>query len=309
VNIKDIQYFDLLKTRIVASMQQTYTGINSSISEWKGQDILDFQEELLGKVNAHISEKWFYTHMKTTNHSLPRIDMLNLLSKYAGYLNWEDFKYKNRQPELLPGKKRNPDRLFLIVPFITITLLCLLLIFYKIVSNIEFSICFYDADTKQKILNSIIEVNMIEANQSTSNILCGPDGCFSLKTHRRSIRFVVNTPYYYPDTITLNLGKSKRQESVKLQPNNYALMLYYFSRMNVSDWKKRRNQLDEMIADNARIYQIFDAGLTGMELYDKWEFINKLTMPASGLRNLEILDTRYQGEKIIVIRFKQMQPD
>ena len=65
-------------------MQQSYPGINSAISEWKGQDITDFQEELLSKVNAHISEKWFYTHMKSTNKTLPRIDVLNLLSKYAG---------------------------------------------------------------------------------------------------------------------------------------------------------------------------------------------------------------------------------
>ena len=45
-------------------MQQSYPGINPVISEWKGQEITDFQEELLNKANAHISEKWFYNHIK-----------------------------------------------------------------------------------------------------------------------------------------------------------------------------------------------------------------------------------------------------
>ena len=61
---QDIQIFGLLKQKIAARMQQSFPGINPSISEWKGQEIVDFQEELLHKVNAHISEKWFYTHIK-----------------------------------------------------------------------------------------------------------------------------------------------------------------------------------------------------------------------------------------------------
>jgi hypothetical protein len=56
--------FNLLKKKIVETMHQSFPGISSSISEWKGQDIVNLQEELLQKVNAHISEKWFYTHMK-----------------------------------------------------------------------------------------------------------------------------------------------------------------------------------------------------------------------------------------------------
>jgi len=93
-------------------MQQNHPGINPSISEWRGQEIVDFQEDLLGKVNAQISEKWFYTHMKSEHRSLPRIDVLNFLSKYAGYENWDDFKFKNSN--LLQRKvvAKNPNRYF-----------------------------------------------------------------------------------------------------------------------------------------------------------------------------------------------------
>jgi len=43
----------------------------------------------------------------------------------------------------------------------------------------------------------------------------------------------------------------------------------------------------------------------GMELYTKWEFINKLTMPANSLKHIEILDTRYIDDRIIMLRFRQ----
>ena len=92
----DKAYFEELKKKIVAMMQQSYPGINPSISEWRGQEITDFQEELLRKANAHISEKWFYNHMKSVSRTLPRIDVLNLLCKYAGYANWDDFVFKNQ---------------------------------------------------------------------------------------------------------------------------------------------------------------------------------------------------------------------
>jgi hypothetical protein len=53
------------------------------------------------------------------------------------------------------------------------------------------------------------------------------------------------------------------------------------------------------------IYQLFDNEAAGLELYNKWEFINKLTLPSKSLKDIEILDTRYVGSKITLIRFRQ----
>jgi hypothetical protein len=109
----DIQIFGFLKQKIAAKMQQSFPGMNPSIAEWKGQDIIDFQEELLQKVNAHISEKWFYTHIKSVNKTLPRIDILNLLSKYVGYSNWDDFKFKHPGQVDIPVSTKKANRYFL----------------------------------------------------------------------------------------------------------------------------------------------------------------------------------------------------
>jgi hypothetical protein len=133
--------FGLLKKKIVATMQQSFPGISTSISEWKGQDIVNFQEELLQKVNAHISEKWFYTHMKSEHDALPRIDVLNLLSKYAGYADWNDFVYRNGGRRTLPVAKSG-NRYFIIVPLLVIGIMGLFLLVNKLISTRVYIFCF-----------------------------------------------------------------------------------------------------------------------------------------------------------------------
>jgi hypothetical protein len=291
----------------VERMQQSYPGINPSITEWKGQEITDFQEELLKKVNAHISEKWFYNHIKSENRSLPRIDILNLLSRYAGYSNWDDFRYKHENQVIAVGPSKNPNRYFIYIPALVLLFLGVVFVFFKLFSTKEYIFSFYDADTKEPIINTIIEIQVLMEDESPVDRLCRADGSFSVKTDRTDIRFTVESPYYHADTVVRVLDKFNRHEIISLQPDYYALMILYFSSMNVKDWQKRRDQLNLMIADSAMIYQVFEKEAIGVELYNKWEFINKLTLPSTGLRNIEILDTKYQGEQISLIRFRQKE--
>ncbi len=302
-----IQTFELLKQKIVERMKQSFPGVNPSISEWKGQEIIDFQEELLHKVNAHISEKWFYNHVKSTQESLPRIDMLNLLSKYAGYANWDDFKYNHSTQKFTPNPAKEANRYFFYIPLLVLLVLLLLFFLFKSISSRDYRVHFYDADTKKPITNAIIEVSLLKEGESPVSYLCGQDGSFSLNTDKVNVRFIVKSPYYQTDTIFRLLDKFNRNEIVQLHPDNYALMIQYFSSMNVKDWQKRRDQLNLIIADNAIIYQVYDKKTVGVELYNKAEFINKLTLPSTGLKDIVILDTKYQKDKITLIRFRQKE--
>ena len=301
------ELFKELKNQIVSTIQRSCPTLSSDISEWKGQEITDFQEELASKVNGHISEKWFYTHMKSDGDSLPRIDVLNLLSNYAGYAGWDDFKYKNGALTSSVSSLSKTNRVFIVVPLLVITVLAILYFVFKIYNTQEYHFCFYDADTREPISNNIIEVSMLLPDESPVNFLCGPDGCLALKTDQVTVTLVVKTPYYQTDTVIRQLDKFNSEEMVRLRPNNYALMIHFFSRMNVKDWQKRRNQLDRMISDSALIFQVYNTESIGMELYTKWEFINKLTMPASSLKHIEILDTKYRDDQIILLRFRQME--
>jgi len=308
VNDKDLQIFGILKQKIVKQMQQSYPGINPSINEWKGQEIVDFQEELLIKVNAHISEKWFYIHFKSDKANLPRIDILNIMSRYAGYANWDDFRYKNSSPDAVLDKVRGANRYFIYVPAAALLILGLLFILFKIFSSREYRFSFYDADTAGPVTNCTIKVNVLHDDESPVSYLCQADGSFTLKTGRAEIRFVVESPYYHTDTIVRVLNKFNTDEIVKLRPDYYALMIKYFSGSRIDDWQKRREQLNLIISDSAMIYQVHKSSEPlGVELYNKWEFIDKLSLPSSGLKSIEIFDTRYDGGKICLIRFRQKE--
>ncbi len=302
---EDNIYFALLKNEIAARLQKTIPGISLSIESWKGQDIVHFQEDLASKVNGRISEKWFYTHIKLGNSKLPRIDILNLLSKYCGYNDWTDFKLNNGDRiESTAQKPKTKSIFFWASSMIIISIIVFAL--YKIYGPQTFHFCFVDADKKTTINNQPIQIVLLKEGESPVNMLCS-NGCFTIKTSRQKIKFIVKTPYYKTDTITRVLNNYMDGENIHLQTNDYALMIYYFSRSKKVDWEKRRKQLDYMMAENARVYQVYDDDKVGMELYNKREFINKLTMPVQSLKNIEIIETIYTGNKISVLRFRQTQ--
>lgn len=298
------KYFELLKQKIVEKMKLSYPGINPSISQWKGQEIVDFQEELLSKASGQISEKWFYTHMKSAGSALPRIDVLNLLSRYAGYDNWNDFLFRNagNSPSVRSASK--PNRVFIWIPVLTLMILGVIALFFKIIHTKEYRFCFYDADTREPITNSTVEITLLRNNESPVNFLSNEAGCYTLKTSESHIRFVARSPYYFTDTIDRILDKFRPEEQVKLRPNNYALMISYFSGTNVDDWQKRKMQLNRIIDDTAVICEVFGSKEKGMELLTKREFIDKLTMPSATLRGLEVLDTKIKDDRIQLLRFR-----
>ena len=305
----DKAYFEALKTKIVAMMQQSYPGINPSISEWKGQEITDFQEDLRIRAKANLSEKWFYTHMKSSNLSIPRIDMLNLLSRYAGYANWDDFVFKNREiiskepPAVYSSTQAN--RFFILVPILALVIVFIFYGLFRLFNTREYRFCFYDADTKEPITNSRIEVVLMLEGESPVHSIVFPDNRFLLKTDKSLIRMVVKAPYYRSDTITRIVRKMNRDEMVMLHADDYALMIHYFSMMKVDDWEKRKKDLEAMIDDEAMIYQVVNnREATGMALYNKQEFIDKMTMPTGSLRNIEIFGSQFRKGKIMVLRFR-----
>lgn len=298
-------HFELLKQKIVVTMQQSYPGISPVISEWKGQEITDFQEELLAKVNEHISEKWFYNHIKTENQSLPRIDVLNLLSRYVGYVNWNDFVFQNSDP-VKPGRSiSGANRLFIMVPLLVICIVAILFFFYKLISNREYRFDFYDAYTREVIKGDQTEIRLISDDESPKIYLSDTAGSIIIRTNERVLKMVVSTPYYKPDTITRILNTFERDQKISLLPNDYALVIHYFSEMKVDDWQKRRDYLDRVIAEEAMIYQVMNGrNAPVMELLGKDEFIDRLTMPVQSLKNIEILDMKIHHDQIVVIRFR-----
>lgn len=283
----------------------SYPGINPDISVWKGQEITDFQEELLVKVNGRLSEKWFYTHIKASNPSLPRIDVLNMLSKFTGYGNWDDFRFKNADKTGLPAKTGKPNSVFIVIPLLLLVVTVVLFFIYRMIDTQNYRFTFVDADSGDPVLNGNIQVDLFLKGESPMSYTCDKEGSFVMRTDQNKIRMVVRSPYYLTDTVERILKKLNRTEQIRLQVDPYALMIHYFSQTDIKAWQKRRGLLDKMFSENAMICQVPDPkGGTGMELYNKKEFIDKLTMPVSSLRQIEVLDTRYDSGQIVILRFK-----
>ena len=298
-------FLQLLKKEIATVMKISYPGINSEISEWKGQEITDFQEELHNKVNGHLSEKWFYTHVKSTGKSLPRIDVLNMLSQYAGYLNWNDFRHKNMKQVPLAFKLQESNSIFIKVPLLMLLVVVLLIILFRIINTQNYRFTFIDADTGEPVRGNVIKADLLLQNESPISYLSDNDGIITLRTDQGRIKLAVFAPYYLPDTLTRTLKKFNRTEQIRLNVDSYALMIKFFSQEDVKGWQKRRDQLNNIISDEAMIFQLPDNNeRTGMELFNKQEFIDKLTMPVSSLGQIEIMDSKYHQGKIVVLRYK-----
>jgi hypothetical protein len=301
--------FSLLKKEIAAKMMQSFPGSNPEISNWKGQEITDFQEDLLGKVNGQLSEKWFYTHIKNDHHSLPRIDALNILSQYAGYQNWHDFRYLKMRN--ISAALRSEKSLFsqLRIPLVVVPVIVLIFIFIAIINTQNYQFVFIDSDTGEPIIDNNLKVELQPENESPVNLSDAKEGIITIRTSGSHIKIVAGAPYYLTDTVERPLKKFNRTEYIRLKPDYYSLMISYFSRSDVPSWEKRREQLSEIISEDAIFYQMPDKiSGNGMAIFNKQEFIDKITMPSSGLRQIEILDCRYLDGKIVILRFR-IKPD
>jgi hypothetical protein len=297
--------FELLKQKIASVMQQSYPGISPVMADWKSQEITDFQEELRVKVNARVSEKWFYNHFKQPDALLPRIDMLNLLSRYAGYLNWDDFLYRTDLQENHLKKAKSANWFFIFIPLLVVVVVMILYLIFKMVSFREYQFLFYDSLTKEPIRSGKIEIALITENRTETNYLSDSTGKIYVKTDQRDLKMLVSAPYYKTDTIKRIVKTFEREQKVSLKPDDFARMIQYFSEMNVDDWQKRRVSLDLIIDEGAMICRVGSGSMRlGVELFTKQEFIDKVTMPSGNLKNLEILESQLKNQKIVILRFR-----
>ena len=369
----DLLHFEQLKSEIQTKYLTNHTPSNEDISHWKGIDIIYFQEDLRKVTKGNISEKSFYTYFKNSPVTkLPRIDILNLLSVYAGYVSWYDFKKKhlfaneilndeeeiseetaaeleelvenseNSKPEVkkpeIPVKKveekvnlqindtdiqinkENSDvfssydtseqkslkktvknSLWYAISAI-LAIGVGILGFQDQIFSKEFTYTFIDADRNSRI-NDELSVQILKENETPIMFKVKPNNSFVYTTKSKSLTMVVSSPYYKTDTIKRNLESAPDNESIELIPDDYAIMLYYYSN-SIQDLKRKRESLNFLISDNALIYQVYDNDKYGIETLNKQRYINLVTTPTTSLENLQVIDTQMDKGKIVLIKFR-----
>lgn len=377
----DLLHFEQLKNEVQTQYLENHTPSFDEISKWKGIDIIYFQEDLRKIAKGNISEKTFYTYFKISPVSkLPRIDMLNILSVYAGYVSWYDFKKKhlfanellketedldenkieelektvensvileeenktNKIPSTLSQndviineekidlQKSNTDNqnvndkstvfktydssekksLFSFVKkYLWLGISSILAIFVGLLGfkdqllSKEYKYSFMDADRNSKI-NAELQVQILKENESPILYTAKPNEVFLYRTKSKTLTMVVSSPYYRTDTIKRNLETAPDEENFELKPNDYAKMLFYYSR-SLKDLKKKRETLNNIIDGNALIYQVYDSDEYGIETMNKQRYISLVTLPTTSLENLEVIETNTEKSgKINMIKFR-----
>ncbi len=296
MNAKDKYFFTLLK-QAVAQLFLQQNNASDTIEDWKGEDITAFQEDLLNKVKATVSEKWFYTYIKNDAEKLPRIDMLNILSQYVGYANWNAFTASHSKNGSGVTTKKASKKWYwflLLLPVVAVVL-------YATTAENEFEFCFTDEYKNEAITTIPLDIKILQEHESPLHFKTDSSGCFTYSTKNDRIKFVVQSPYYKTDTIIRHIN-SNHNTTVELQTDDYALMLDYYTNGNIEDWKKRKQSLHNLIADDAEIYQLFEQNI-GVELYTKEEFIRTLIIPTNSLKRIRILDKSYKDGKIVKLKF------
>ena len=290
---EDKHNFDALKAAIATQFRVQFS-IDTPIENWKGEDIVMFQEDLFSKVKARVSEKWFYTYIKNEAEKLPRIDILNLLSNYAGYQNWSQFKTKHQ------SKKPQRKKMKLLYVILLTAIPSILLAYSLMYQKQQFSFCFYDDLKNESITRSKLNIKILKTGESPVYLTTDSSGCFEYKSSQKQIRFIVESPYYKTDTIVRHINTDNK--IIKLKADDYALMLDFYSNGSVKQWKIHRKKLEQIIADDAQIYQLYENS-NSIEIYTKEEFVRKLTIPTSSLKRMKILEKIEEENQIVKLKF------
>lgn len=352
----DIEIFEILKKSIAKRFLEENSAQSENISDWKGQEITSFQDDLFNKTRSTVSEKWFYTYFKSDFKKLPRIDMLNLLAQYCGYKNWahfvqiqkneqfgtdkkteltdeleqtEKFLPENTNSEVVETQpevetptdveknkeiiteetiKSKPKLKLISMISAAIFVLCGIGagVYYSFFDQKEYEFCFVDSDRQTAVTNSV-EVTIIR-DGFTPLYLSTKTGCIKFESKKDTIKMFVSSPYYKQDTFKVNLHQYNQPEKLLLEPDDYKIMLYYYSN-SAKDLKQRIQKLDQMIADKALIYQVYDNDFFGVEILSKQQYINLVTMPTTSLKNFSLIESESKNGKIVKLKFKIQQDE
>lgn len=178
----------------------------------------------------------------------------------------------------------------------------LILIFYDNIFYKKYTYTFIDADRNSSIKGEL-DVKIIRENESPILFKVKPNSPFVYETKSKNLKMVISSPFYKTDTVTRDLTNAPVSENIELKPNDYAIQLYYYSK-SIKDFKKKTEQLNRLISDDALIYQVVESDIYGIETMDKQKYISLVTLPTTSLENLEVIDSQMENGKIVMIKFR-----
>ena len=287
-----LHIFQLLKTDVLLTYKKQHPYFEGNWKTFSSQDILNLIDLVETSTNQRVSEKWIYTHLKPQqNEKLPRKDMLDILSQFVGYSSWDEYSFKHKH-DVIPSitKKVMPKFIFWIFGFC----LVIAVAFYFYLNSGKYestTIVIKNAQTNEKITGDEINAVLIENDIETPIEVVDSKIEIDVKGNRK---VVLKSPYYNDKTIIA----SDKQSEIKMQPNDYAMMLKAFMKSDIKDWQTRKKQLQKILASDVEIIVILQENL-GYEYFNKEEFSEKLIIPTASLKKMRVIDIQHNNNNEI----------
>lgn len=303
--MSELEYFYRLKQDILKQYQKHYPYYQRTIHNFGNSEIAQLLDLVEKECNERVSEKWVYTHLKPkVNEKLPRKDMLAIFSRWLGYQDWDAYKYENKDPILNDDKnegsniKKNTRLMWHIGAGVIAVIMAIGIGFSA--QNNEATICLKDKYTQKHI--SAERISLYVLQNSIKEKLITKDRCFYISSKHEDVQLIAESPYYKTDTLYVNFERTVYEYD--LQPDDYAMMLRAYMNADVDDWNRRKEQLNNIIDNDAIIQEIMFDDI-GVEFLNKQDFINKITTPSKLVKKMEIVEIEYKAEKIISIKYIQ----
>ena len=261
---------------------------SSAENEIEGEEILE-----LGEINTETNVQ------KTEEKSIENIILQNNNIENQKHIEKSTNEVKKKKNLIFNFYTHFKEFIWLGISAILLAMV-LVLIFWQRIFAIEYSFTFIDADRNTKITDEI-EIKVLKENETPLqyNLENGKD--FVYQTQSKTLKMVVNSPFYKRDTIIRTLDPARTKEVIELEPDVYSQTLFYYSINNI---KKKREELNKIISNSALIYQVYDN--FGVETLNKETYIGFVTTPSKSLENFKMIETKVSPEtkKIILIKFK-----
>ncbi|UTW62816.1 hypothetical protein KFE98_01265 [bacterium SCSIO 12741] len=305
-----LQAFEKLKEQVVYQLQQAYPGCKSDLRFWTGREVEFLQQDLQNRVNGRVSERWFYNYLKPEKtEKLPRIDMLDLLANYVGRDNWEKFVHDEMNPNSTsPSSSSSPAPKVQWKYLLGIGFTLVILVFFLFEelrsdsSPPQHQLTLKFPENLPTFIAQDTRIQLLTEGESPKNLALDSMNRISVEAQGKT-RLVVSGPYIKTDTIIRTFTSQKSHEDLILEPDHYALLIHYISSIELKNWKEKEKQLNGIFVDHAQIYQVMAGNQMGMDLFNKKQFIRKLIFPGSNLKNVEVLDVVYEGDRISKLKF------
>ncbi|CVK15407.1 hypothetical protein Ga0061079_101221 [Apibacter mensalis] len=328
----DIIYFqEHLRQKVRGNVSEKwfYTYFKSSFEKLPRIDMLNLLAQYCGYRRGwtEFVEKYNFT-LEKDFISISNEQKNNQNSDYTKMLlENDDSREKEQGLDKGVNLRRKEKKLFKFKNLIytAVGVISILLLIFSVDKYYEyrntFKFCFYDAD-RGSLIKSKLEI-IIQKNGVSPEFYTVSNGCFTYRSSTDTLRMTISSPMYKKESFVVGLKEirdkgEENSRNFKLRPDDYAIMLYYYSTAvtNSDENKKsqlikqRKEELNKLIADDALIYQVYDNELFGVEVLDKKKYIDFMTIPTTSLKNYVLISSQInKNKKIDLIKFKIQKND